>query len=384
MIKRKYWLSKLEEAWKKRSIIWLAGVRRVGKTCLCQSLNDIEYFDCELPRTRRLLEDPEAFLRNVKEKRIILDEIHRLDNPSEFLKIAADHYPNTKVIATGSSTLGASKKFRDSLTGRKVRIHLTPMLFHELEDFDGKDLQFRFLHGGLPPFFLEEELPESEYQEWLSSYWAKDVQELFRLEKRHSFMKFTELILAQSGSMFEASRFAAPCEVSRTTISNYLSVLEATYVAYIVRPFSTHTSTEIVSAPKVYGFDTGFVCHCRGWINLRREDLGQLWEHIVLNELIGKTYSSSINYWRDKQGHEVDFILSNRKSSPIAVECKWSSTRFNPKNLKIFRRRYPKGKNYVVATDIDYDYERDFDGMTISFTSLETLISSLCNPSSKE
>ena len=377
MVKRSYWVNQLEKAWEKRSIIWLAGVRRVGKTFLCQSLDNIEYFDCELPRIRRLMEDPEAFLRGVKGKRIILDEIHRLDNPSELLKIAADHYSSTKVIATGSSTLGASKKFRDSLTGRKVRIHLTPMLIHEIEDFDGKDLQHRLLRGGLPPFFLENELPESDYQEWLSSYWAKDVQELFRLEKRHSFIKFTELMLAQSGSMFEASRFSAPCEVSRTTISNYLSVLEATFVAYVVRPYSTHAPTEIVSAPKVYGFDTGFVCHCRGWINLRREDYGQLWEHIVLNELIGRGSASNINYWRDKQGHEIDFVLSNRKSSPIAIECKWSSTNFDPKNLKIFRRRYSKGKNYVVATDIDYEYEREFDGISISFVSLEMLISTL-------
>src|SRR3990172_1929085 len=105
MIRREYWVKKLEEAWSKRSVIWLAGVRRVGKTCLCQSLNNIEYFDCELPRVRQLLEDPEAFLQSVEGKRIVLDEIHRLENPSELLKIAADHYQSTSVIATGSSTL---------------------------------------------------------------------------------------------------------------------------------------------------------------------------------------------------------------------------------------------------------------------------------------
>ena len=62
----------------------------------------------------------------------------------------------------------------------------------------------------------------------------------------------------QSGEMFEASAFARPCEVSRPTISNYLSVLEATYVIHVIRPFSTHKATEIVAAPKVYAFDTGF------------------------------------------------------------------------------------------------------------------------------
>lgn len=377
MIKRKYWIQKIEEAWKKRSVIWLSGVRRAGKTCLCKSLDKALHFDCELPRVRRLLEDPEVFLQSHKGQRIILDEIHRLTNPSELLKIAADHFPDVKVIATGSSTLSASNKFRDSLTGRKVNIHLPPMLFHELHDFDGCDLPFRLLRGGLPPFFMEKTLPESEYQEWLVSYWAKDIQELFRLEKRHSFLKFTELVLAQSGSMFEASRFAAPCEVSRSTIANYLSVLETTYVASVIRPFSTYAATEIVSAPKVYGFDTGFVCHCRGWIHLRPDDYGHLWEHIVLNELVGRGENITINYWRDKQDHEIDFILSKRKADPIAVECKWSSGRFDPSNLKAFRRRYPDGKNYVVTTDIDKPFDRIYDGMKVVFTSLENLLSEL-------
>jgi hypothetical protein len=320
------------------------------------------------------MEDPEEFLRSVEGKRIVLDEIHRLDNPSELLKIAADHYPTTKIVATGSSTLGASKKFRDTLTGRKTRIHLTPMLFRELKDFDVNDLLYRILRGGLPPFFLEKTLPETDFQEWLSSYWAKDVQELFRVEKQPSFIKFTELVMAQSGSMFEASRFASPCEVSRTTISNYLSVLEATYVAYVIRPFSTKTSSEIISSPKVFGFDTGFICHCRGWLSLRREDLGHLWEHIVLNDLKGEFQEIKVNYWRDKQGHEIDFVLADKEKRPITIECKWSASKFDPSNLTIFRGRYPAGENFVVATDVDRGYQRDYDGIKVSFVSLRGLL----------
>lgn len=99
----------------------------------------------------------------------------------------------------------------------------------------------------------------------MDAFWAKDIQELFRLERRYVFQRFAELIMAQSGRMFEASKFADRCEVSRSTITNYLKVLEATYVAHMIRPFSSHKPTEIVSAPKVYGFDTGFVCYHRGW-----------------------------------------------------------------------------------------------------------------------
>src|SRR5881398_2444403 len=115
MVERHYWVNRIEEAWKKRSVVWLAGVRRVGKTYLCKSLPDIEYFDCELPRVRRMMEDPETFLKGLGKRRVVLDEVHRLANPSELLKIAADHYPKVRVVATGSSTLGASAKFRDTL-----------------------------------------------------------------------------------------------------------------------------------------------------------------------------------------------------------------------------------------------------------------------------
>ena len=119
MVQRHYWLDLIERAWKTRSVIWLSGVRRVGKTCLCQSLSKVEYFDCELPRVRRMLADPQSFLDGLRGRRIVLDEVHRLANPSELLKIAAHHYPTTHIVATGSSTLGASTKFRDTLTGRK-------------------------------------------------------------------------------------------------------------------------------------------------------------------------------------------------------------------------------------------------------------------------
>ena len=257
MVKRRFWVNYIEQAWKRRSVVWLSGVRRVGKTFLSQSLPGIEYFDCELPRVRREMEDPEDFLKSVGGKRIVLDEIHRLENPSEILKIAADHYPNIHILATGSSTLGASAKFKDTLTGRKEELWLTPMITADIEDFGQQHLPHRFLHGGLPPFFIAEKVPEREFQEWMDSYWAKDIQELFRLERRHSFQRFAELLMAQSGGVFEATKFSRPCEVSRTTISNYLAVLEATFVVHVLRPFSSYRPAEIVSAPKVYGFDTG-------------------------------------------------------------------------------------------------------------------------------
>ena len=374
MVPRTYWLNLVESAWLRKSIVWLSGVRRVGKTFLCKSIPDTEYFDCELPSTRRQMEDPESFLSKLKNKKVVLDEIHRLTNPSEFLKIAADHFPSVKIIATGSSTLQASSRFRDTLVGRKAEVWLTPMISQDLIEFGNKDLHHRFLRGGLPPFFLSPTIPEADFQEWIDSYWAKDIQELFRLERRASFQRFMELLFIQSAGLFEATRFARPCEVSRGTISNYLGVLEATWVIHAIRPFSTNRSVEIIAAPKTYAFDTGFVCFFRGWHQLRDEDFGLLWEHWVFNEMHSHLQLRNVHYWRDKKGHEVDFILIPHGKKPIAIECKWRADNFEPGNLKAFRNHYPEGANWIVCQDVSRGYTRTYANMKVEFMSLEDLV----------
>ena len=381
MIKRNDWIERIEKALETRTIIWLAGVRRVGKTTLCQSLENIEYFDCELPRIRRQMEDPQDFLDSLHGKRVVLDEIHRLPNPSELLKIAADHYPDVHIIATGSSSLGASSKFGDTLTGRKRDIWLTPMTFQDMVEFENTLIPHRMLHGGFPYFFMEKTPPEAEFQEWMDAYWSKDIQELFRLERKFSFQRFVELLLLNSGGVFEATKYATPCEISRTTITNYLSVLSETYVAHVIKPFNTHRANEIVSAPKIYAFDTGFVCAFRGWLSWRPEDYGILWEHLVLNELQATLPRKSIRYWRDKRGHEVDFVITGHNSNtPTAIECKWSADGFHSRGLTAFRRLYPDGNNIIVAHDVDMPYKRTIKGIPVTFHSLQTISQALQNP----
>ncbi len=384
IIERPFWKKLITEAWQERTIIWLMGVRRIGKTKLCQSFENIQYFDCERPRIRELLIDPEGFLDSQRGNIIALDEIHRLDNPSEILKIAADHYPDIKIIATGSSTLGASAKFKDTLTGRKREIWLTPLLLEEMDLFNNRDIRHRFLFGGFPSFFTKKQLPESDFNEWIDAYWAKDIQEMFSVGKRTAFQKFAELLLANSGGIFEATRFTAACEVSRQTIINYLNVLEETFVMHVIRPYSTHKPTEIVMAPKVYGFDTGFICYAKGRSELRAEDTGFMWEHIVLNELHAHLQTRAINYWRDKRDNEIDFVISNRAGNNLtAIECKFNSSSDDIlsgnviKNFTSFRNLYPEGDNFIVSHNIDTPFTRTHKDLIISFVHPHNLIKKL-------
>ena len=352
MENRKFWQKSIEQAWTRRSLIWLTGVRRAGKTHLCKSLPKIEYFDCELPRTRQRIEaDPELFLEGLAGKRIVLDEIHRLKNPSELLKIGTDHYPSVHMIATGSSMLGASSKFRDTLAGRKITIHLTPVISQDMLDFHQEDLKKRLHVGGMPAVFLGQKIDDYFFQEWLDAYWAKDIQELFRLERRQAFQKLLELLILQSGQIFEATRLARDCEINRQTVINYMSVLESTLIIKIIRPFNQRKSQEIISAPKVFAFDTGFISFLKKWDTPRAEDYGYLWEHFVLNEFTAFFPDLKITYWRDKQGHEIDFVIEAPKGVLIAIECKWSQKNLDTKNIQVFLKHYPHAVIWAITRE---------------------------------
>lgn len=364
MIDRPFWTRRLAAAWREASIVWLTGPRRVGKTVLAQSLPDAEWLNCDLPSVAERLRDPESFFRSVKKPLVVFDEVHQLPDPSRLLKIGADEFARLKILATGSSTLAATQKFRDSLTGRKRIVELVPVLHEELSAFGVADIRERLLRGGLPPALLAEKRNPEFYAEWQDSYFARDVQELFRLEKRAGFLRLLELLLRQSGGMLDASKLAAESQISRPSVTNWLEVYQVTHVMHLVRPYSAGGRREIVAQPKVFGFDTGLVCYARGWDHLRTEDCGSLWEHLVLDTLIAAN-PPKIHFWRDKQQREVDFVVPRGRDTVDAVECKWSPNAFETRGLVAFREQYPNGKNYLVCPQVDQGYERGYGGLKI-------------------
>ena len=121
----------------------------------------------------------------------------------------------------------------------------------------------------------------------------------------------------------------------------------------------------------------GFVCYYRGWSHLRQEDLGLLWEHFVLNEIMAQTQSREIHYWRNKRGLEVDFVVTRARHLPVTIECKWSASGFSPRALLAFRRQYPEGENLVVAHDVDRAFTNNYNGIRVKFVNLETLIAEI-------
>ncbi len=368
MIARPLWNQRLFAGWQKASIIWLTGPRRVGKTVLAQSLSGAEFLNCDLPAVAERLRDPEMFYRTSQCDLVIFDEVHQLPDPSRLLKIGADEFPKLKILATGSSTLAATRKFRDSLTGRKRVVNLVPVLYEELSAFGVVDVRKRLLYGGLPAALLAADYDAGFYAEWMDSYFARDVQELFHLEKRWAFLRVLELLFRQSGGLLDVSKLAAEAQVSRPTVANWLDIYQTTHAIHLIRPFSAGGRREIIAQPKIFGFDTGMVCHARGWDSLRPEDCGLLWEHLVLDTLLAAGLPK-IHFWRDKAGREVDFIIPRGRGAVDAIECKMNPAAFEVRGLEALRRVYPSGDNYVVCPLAGSGYQRVQDGYKLTFLS---------------
>lgn len=351
MIERRLWLERVRQAWTQRSVVWLSGVRRVGKTTIARMLPEAVYMNCDLPSAVRALEDPELFLSaQAADAVLVFDEVHRLDDPSRLLKIAADEYPHLKVLATGSSTLAATRKFSDTLAGRKRAIHLCPVLWEECaEPFGVPDLDRRLLHGGLPELLLAARKDPAFLNEWIDSFYARDILELFGIRNRQGFLALFRLLLRQSGGQLDYSQLANLSEMSRVTVKAHIEAMQIAHVAHLLRPFHGGGKREIVSRPKCYAFDTGFVTFEKGWDIIRADDRGLLWEHLVLDSLRFHYADEDIYYWQDKSRREIDFVIRRGRDRVDVVECKINPDRFDGAVVEAFRALYPAGDNYVVS-----------------------------------
>lgn len=188
------------------------------------------------------------------------------------------------------------------------------------------------------------------YAEWLDSYFARDVQELFRVEKRRAYLQLAELLLRQSGGMCEMATLGQQVGLSRPTVATYMDALEVTQVIHIVRPFHGGRQ-EIVRQPRVFGFDTGFVAYARHMGELRDSDCGPLWEQLTLETRLAIPNLPAPHFWRDKAQREVDFVVAHRDGTVDAIECKWQADHLEARGLAALRAVHPNGRNFVVAPD---------------------------------
>jgi hypothetical protein len=365
MIERLSWIKRIEEAWEEASIVWLSGVKGVGKTTLVRGLGTerILYVNCDPAQSAHIGADPELFFRACDRPIVVFDDIHRLPEAMTVLRTGADLFPRFRIIAA-SSTVGTDGKAGDTLGDRRRVIHLGPVLWDELPVF-AVSLEKRLHHGGLPEALLTEQRPVGFYREWMDAFFERDIREPFGFRDSDKFNMLYEYLLKQSGEPFETTRASETLRISRPTVAEHLRALQATRAITVVRPFHGRGQKEIIKMPRVYGFDTGFVVFARGWDPLRRDDHDPLWEHVVLEYLEAHVEESQVQYWRWADDRKVDFIVPGARDGVDAIECEWNPDAFDPAGLKLFRNWYPEGNNYIISPITTPAYEKHIAGLDV-------------------
>jgi len=354
-------------------IIVLLGARQVGKTSIMHLLMDnllqvekiernrVFYFDLEdmnlLEVVNRGVDEFIAFLEasgvDLKKRCFVfLDEIQYMQNPSNFLKIIADHHKRISMVVSGSSSFSIRNKFKDSLAGRKRVFKIYPLDFCEFLEFKGrKDLSdfiikndwekarffenhyLRFfeeyvIYGGLPRASLLSTREEKiEYlKDVFNSYIKKDIKDLFRIDNPYAFNKAIKLLALHAGNSLNFTNLTTICGISRRTLERYLFILESTFIIRLINPFYSNKIKEVTKMPKLYFMDTGIRNIITGDLNALdgRRDSGNLVENSVfLMLLTGKGPLDEIYYWRTKAGAEMDFVLKGEGERLRGYEVKY-------------------------------------------------------------
>ena len=313
----------LERAALSAAAVTLTGPRQSGKTTLCRAVfADHPYVSLEAPDVRSFaVDDPRTFLAQFP-RGAIIDEVQRAPDLPSYLQGLIDTDPTPgQWILTGSQNFSLAESVNQSLAGRTAVHHLLPLSRGEVVRFPHhpEDLNETLVTGGYPRIFDR----GLEPSEWLGSYIAtyveRDVRTLRNVGDLSSFGRFLELCAGRTAQLVNLSSLAGDCGISQPTAKAWLSILEASFVVFLLRPFHTNLRKRLVKMPKLHFYDTGLVCYLLGIRTaeqLHSHPLrGSIFETWVVSEINKqRTHQGlrrGLSFYRDRSGTEVDLVIEH-------------------------------------------------------------------------
>jgi predicted AAA+ superfamily ATPase len=292
---------------------------------------------------------------------IAIDEAQKVPRIGEALKILVDHFPEIRIIATGSSSFELAGQVGEPLTGRKITLTLFPIAQLEMSKiFNPFDLRTKLeeflIYGSYPEVVITSQKKEKIrlLHEISGSYLMKDILEFERVKSSQKLMMVLRLLAYQIGHEVSFHEIAQKVGMDHKTLMRYIDLLEKAFVIIRVGGFSRNLRNEIVKKNKFYFYDTGIrnaIIANFNQIDLRN-DSGQLWENFIFIERIKKQNYHEIftnNYfWRTWNGEEIDFI-EERKGKLFGFECKWSDKKI--KVPKSWLQNYPDSSVDFIHPD---------------------------------
>lgn len=322
--------------------VTICGPRQSGKTTLCRKeFPELPYVNLEdLSIRQYAIEDPKGFLSQFPDG-VIIDEVQiAFDILSQIqVIIDEDRYKgieNRKFLLTGSSNFSLLPNVRQSLAGRTAFLTLLPLSTQEIIHGGFADLTTNkeIIKGGYPAVWTTpDEYSRMILENYINAYVERDVRNIINIEDFRKFTTFIRLCASRIGYELNKSSIAIETGVSVPTIERWISVLEATYVIFLLKPWHGNIAKRLVKAPKLYFYDTGIATTLLGVNTVEQLTghplRGSLFENLVINNVIkyghNKGLSENLYFYRDKSGHEVDLILE-QPNGLSAIEIKASMT----------------------------------------------------------
>lgn len=315
-------------------VVGITGPRQSGKSTLLQhalpnyryvsfdQLKNIDYFES----------DPEGFIAEYNE-RVVFDEIQFVPKLFHYIKVAVDRDRTNygKFVVTGSNQFSYLKNVSESLAGRIGLMTLLPLQFIEMPK---ALLSESIFHGAYPELVIRD-YQESElwYNSYVETYLNKDVRVLSNIGDMRDFRRFIQLLAAQTSQLLDLSSYAKDLGVSVPTIKRWVSILEASYVIFLLPAYYNNFGKRIIKSPKVYFYDTGLISYFTG---IKNRDLyehgplsGKIFENYIVSEILKKNLHHATHaelfYFRTSDKLEIDLIV-DRKNSQDFIEIKKTAT----------------------------------------------------------
>ena len=328
-------------------VVTVTGPRQSGKTTLCRAaFPEMPYVNLESPDERLFAtEDPRSFLERYGEGAVI-DEIQRAPELLSYIQVHVDELQrNSLFVLTGSQQLHVSEAISQSLAGRTALLRLLPFSLAEASQLrPGLDLETILQTGFYPRIYDQGLDPNQALGDYFETYVERDVRQLLEIRNLSGFRTFVRLCAGRIGQLLNLHRLGADAGVSHTTARQWLSVLEASFIAFLLPPYHGNVSKRLIKSPKLYFYDVGLAAYLLGIespVQVFTHPLkGGLFENLVVVEALKHRYNrvkrENLSFYRDAKGHEIDLLytLANRL---LAIEVKAGRT-ISRQSFNAFRK----------------------------------------------
>ena len=323
-------------------VVAVLGPRQSGKTTLVRAtFKRYKYVSLEeLDNREKAISDPRHFLESLENKYgIILDEIQNTPDLLSYIQTYVDTHKKTGYfIITGSQNILLNEAISQTLAGRVSILTLLPLSITELSRAKllTNNLEKNIFTGFYPRIFDEKLKPRKWYTNYIRTYIERDVRMLKNISSLSLFQKFIKLCAGRIGQLVNLTSLGNDCGVSANTARDWLSILECSYIIFLLRPHHKNFSKRLIKTPKIYFYDTGLACSLLEIDTLKELNShylrGGLFESFIISELIKNRFNKDIRpnlyFWRDRQGHEIDCIIEKGNRLTL-IEIKVAKT-INP------------------------------------------------------